>query len=286
MEWHWCGFNADCWTTWIWSPATAAWVQAVVTFLAVIVAIVVPYCQNRYFQKVRAKEKNESRDEALIVVAASLEQVLHTLLQIESDLVRGRIKGLISSYVEMIRSARETLVKSPLQDVGRSEVAGLALRVVRATAPVQELLRKLSITYEQAVPVHAFASMEDEHAWGSVQYTVIRILADTRGVYEVIRFFLENGVNTKDEVPEFKPMAIHSDEKRTVKMIFTLSGERWSVQCAVIDSDNVVHADWEQLDTVYPGWHQAYFAGLSYADRLVGESASAREEDWSEFFVQ
>lgn len=271
---------------WFTPNTIAAWVQAAVTLLAVIVAIVVPYCQNRYFQKVRAKEKNESRDEALIVVAASLEQVLHTLLEIESDLVRGRKKGLISSYMEMIRSARETLVKSPLQDVGSSEVAGLVLRVVCATTPVQELLRKLSITYEQAVPVPAFAPMEDAHAWDSVNNTVIRILADTRGVYEVIRFFLENGVNTKDGAPEFKPVAIHSDEKRTVKMIFTLSDGRWSVQCAVIDSDNVVHADWEQLDTVYPGWHQAYLAGLSYADKLVGGSANDREEDWSGFFVQ
>ncbi|MGB1763771.1 MAG: hypothetical protein ACPHJ2_11375 [Alloalcanivorax xenomutans] len=272
---HFCWFDGNCWASWFSTPEAAAWTQAVATFLAVLAAIVVPYCQNRHFQRVRVKEKDESRNEALIVVTASLEQVLHTMQQIEFDLIRYRKKGLVSSYVEMIRSARETLVKSPLQDVGRSEVVGLALRVVRATAPVQEMLRRLSREYERNARIPAFEEMEDAHAWGSLEQTVIRILADVRGVYEVVRFFLVNGANTEVEVPPFKPIAVHVDEQRIVQMTFTFTEGKWSLACTVVDSDGVTRVNEEQIDMGYPGWHQAYSAGVAYADRLMREAGNA-----------
>lgn len=36
MRWDWCYLDGQCWATWFWSPATAAWIQVLVTATAII----------------------------------------------------------------------------------------------------------------------------------------------------------------------------------------------------------------------------------------------------------
>lgn len=38
MEWGWCGYDWNCWASWFWSPATAAWTQALLTGIAILVS--------------------------------------------------------------------------------------------------------------------------------------------------------------------------------------------------------------------------------------------------------
>lgn len=39
MDWYWCGCDADCWASWFWSPATAAWVQAIAAGALIAVTV-------------------------------------------------------------------------------------------------------------------------------------------------------------------------------------------------------------------------------------------------------
>lgn len=39
MEWYWCGSGWNCWASWFWSQATAAWVQAIAASILVVVTI-------------------------------------------------------------------------------------------------------------------------------------------------------------------------------------------------------------------------------------------------------
>jgi|GEM_PF-1083650 len=99
MEWYWCKGDWNCWATWFWSNSTAAWVQAILTVVAIAGSVGVSMLSIFNAQRQHERQIKESRAKAIH------DQVLqHHKGIVRAKVIMSRLGGGAENIIKHIHS--------------------------------------------------------------------------------------------------------------------------------------------------------------------------------------
>ncbi|HAR61144.1 MAG: hypothetical protein ABGX84_06340 [Alcanivorax sp.] len=116
MDWYYCGLDVQCWVTWLWSPTTAAWFQAIGSIFALIVAVGIAV----YSDKRHAARARQTKQSMIIANSAKV----------------ARFQGLGLGFVEMLPIEEDATSDS----VPFPRLKTTVDQIVRVTAALDQLI--------------------------------------------------------------------------------------------------------------------------------------------------
>lgn len=132
MQWYFCGFDGQCWVDWLSSATTAAWVQAIGSIFALMIAVAIAI----YSDKSHAKREKQARQSMIIANSAKV----------------ARFQGLGIGFLEILPIKEDAASNS----VPFPRLTATVGQIVRVTTALDQLIVQESAHEETSTNTAAY----------------------------------------------------------------------------------------------------------------------------------